>query len=114
MLLSPPAQIGEFYETIGFDALLLCQFAKINPMAPHRGVSRAGVPLGNMPRAIRALNTANLSVVRGSVGSRPEAWNAHGCGTSGSPNAASRAWRETFWPGARKQWLNRLVGHSVC
>ena len=62
---SPLAQIGDFYETIGFDALLLCQFAKINPMAPHRGVSRAGVPLVNMPRAVRALNAANLSVVRG-------------------------------------------------
>ena len=62
----PPAQIGEFYEAIGFDALLLCQFAKINPMATLPGVSRAGVPLRNMPRAVRALNAADLSVVRDS------------------------------------------------
>ena len=73
-LLSPPAvQVGPFYEAIGFDALLLCQFVKVNPMAPYYGVSRAGVPLENMPRAVRALNAANLSVVRDTEGRRPGA-----------------------------------------
>lgn len=61
--LPPFEQIGDFFEAIGFDALLLCQFAYVNPMAPRNGVSRAGVPLNNMPRAVRALNAANLSVV---------------------------------------------------
>lgn len=57
-------QSGNFYETIGFDALLLCQFANVNPMAPRNMVARAGVPLINMPRAVRALNASNIPVVR--------------------------------------------------
>ncbi|GAX83118.1 hypothetical protein CEUSTIGMA_g10544.t1 [Chlamydomonas eustigma] len=57
------AKIGDFYETLGFDALLLCQFAKTNPMSPRSGVARAGVPIQNMPRAVRALNAADISVV---------------------------------------------------
>ena len=57
-------QIGSFFEAIGFDALLLCQFSYVNPMAPQSGVARAGVPFQNLPRAVRMLNGANLSVVR--------------------------------------------------
>ncbi|KAG1665669.1 hypothetical protein FOA52_005459 [Chlamydomonas sp. UWO 241] len=56
-------KIGEFYETCGRDALLLCHFHRVNPMAPNSGVARSGTPVKNMMRAVRDLNEAGLGVV---------------------------------------------------
>lgn len=56
-------QVGEFYETMGIDAVLLVQHAGLNPM----GVGdppRAGCPIANLRRTISDLvEQAGLSVV---------------------------------------------------
>lgn len=38
-------RIGDFYETMGTDAVLLVERAGLNPMAPDSGVPRAGCPV---------------------------------------------------------------------
>ncbi|KAG2429237.1 hypothetical protein HXX76_011006 [Chlamydomonas incerta] len=37
-------RIGDFYEAVGFDALVLCQHCGLNPMTPLSGVAKAGFP----------------------------------------------------------------------
>lgn len=56
-------QVGEFYETMGTDAVLLMQWAGLNPMG-QGNPPRAGCPVGNIRRTLQSLvQDANLSVV---------------------------------------------------
>ena len=56
-------QVGEFYETMGIDAVLLVQHAGLNPMA-QGDPPRAGCPVANLRRTISDLvEQAGLSVV---------------------------------------------------
>ncbi|KAJ8909195.1 hypothetical protein NDN08_005887 [Rhodosorus marinus] len=55
-------RIGEFYEAVGVDAIMLVQHAGLNPMG--RGVPRAGCPAVNLRRTLRDLVLdAGFSVV---------------------------------------------------
>lgn len=57
-------RVGEFYETIGIDAILLVQFAGLNPMGKDGNPPRAGCPRMNLRRTVSDLvNNAGLSVV---------------------------------------------------
>lgn len=57
-------QVGEFYETMGTDAVLLVQYAGLNPMG-QGDPPRAGCPVSNLRRTISDLvEQAGLSVVR--------------------------------------------------
>ena len=57
-------QIGEFYETMGTDAVLLVEFAGLNPMG-NRDTPTAGCPVCNIRRTLHDLvKEAGLSVVR--------------------------------------------------
>ncbi|GFR42192.1 hypothetical protein Agub_g3082 [Astrephomene gubernaculifera] len=44
-------RIGDFYEAVGYDALLLCQLCGLNPMSPHLGLALAGFP--KLARSLR-------------------------------------------------------------
>ena len=72
-------QIGDFYEAVGIDAVVLCHMHSLNPMAAYKGVARCGVPLGNRARAVRAMNELGFSVavcpeveVKVAYGSKPK------------------------------------------
>lgn len=55
--------MGEFYETMGTDAVLLVQHAGLNPMG-QGDPPRAGCPVANLRRTISDLvEQAELSVV---------------------------------------------------
>lgn len=57
-------QCGDFYEAIGIDAVLLVQFAGLNPMG-GRKPPQAGCPKQNIRRVLADLvDNAALSVVR--------------------------------------------------
>lgn len=56
---------GDFYECVGFDALMLVEHCGNNPMAPQKGVVKAGCPWRNLRRTLEQLTHAGLSVVRG-------------------------------------------------
>lgn len=57
-------QCGDFYEAIGIDAVLLVQFAGLNPMG-RRQPPQAGCPKQNIRRVLADLvDNAALSVVR--------------------------------------------------
>ena len=57
-------RIGEFYETIGIDAILLVQHAGLNPMGREGNPPRAGCPRVNLRRTVSDLvENAGLSVV---------------------------------------------------
>ncbi len=66
---SPPVpvlQVGEFYETMGTDAVMLVQHAGLNPMG-QGDPPRAGCPVVNLRRTISDLvEQAGLSVVSSS------------------------------------------------
>eukprot|EP00899_Mesostigma_viride_P008353 jgi/Mesvir1/17519/Mv08772-RA.2 len=51
---------GEFYEVVGFDAVLMVQYAGLNPMGTS--VPRAGCPRMNLRRTLEDLLDAGLSV----------------------------------------------------
>ena len=56
-------QCGDFYEAIGTDAVILVQFAGLNPMG-NRSPPRAGCPKGNIHRVLADLvQGAGLTVV---------------------------------------------------
>nr|BCL66167.1 hypothetical protein [Volvox reticuliferus]BCL66235.1 hypothetical protein [Volvox reticuliferus] len=57
-------RIGEFYEAVGFDALVLCQHCGLNPMAPHTGVAEAGFPraANSLRRQLNRLIDAGFAV----------------------------------------------------
>ena len=56
-------QVGEFYETMGTDAVMLVQHAGLNPMASG-SPPRAGCPIVNLRRTLYDLvEQAGLSVV---------------------------------------------------
>ena len=58
-------QVGEFYETMGIDAVMLVQHAGLNAMA-QGDPPRAGCPVANLRRTIHDLvEQAGLSVVSG-------------------------------------------------
>ena len=64
-------QVGEFYETLGTDAVMLVQWAGLNPMG-EGNPPRAGCPIANLRRTLHDLvEGAGLSVVRGEA-----AWQA--------------------------------------
>lgn len=63
------AQVGDFYETMGIDAVMLVQYAGLNPMGvAGKGKGsppRAGCPKVNIHRTLCDLvQAAGLSVVR--------------------------------------------------
>ena len=63
-LLRSATQVGEFYEAVGIDAVLLVQHAGLNPMASGAGrPPRAGCPRQNLRRTVADLVAAGLSVV---------------------------------------------------
>lgn len=53
------ARVGEFYETYGVDALMLINYAGLNPMG---GAARAGCPVKNVQATLDSLTQAGLSV----------------------------------------------------
>ncbi|EIE20036.1 hypothetical protein COCSUDRAFT_58259 [Coccomyxa subellipsoidea C-169] len=56
-------RVGEFYETMGTDAVVLMQWAGLNPMGAGNP-PRAGCPAANIRRTLQCLvQEANLSVV---------------------------------------------------
>ncbi|KXZ52161.1 hypothetical protein GPECTOR_10g790 [Gonium pectorale] len=57
-------RVGDFYETVGFDALVLCQHCGTNPMSPQSGVARAGFPQGanSLRRQLNRLIEAGFTV----------------------------------------------------
>ncbi|CAL8466240.1 g5776 [Coccomyxa elongata] len=56
-------RVGEFYETMGTDAVVLMQWAGLNPMG-NGNPPRAGCPAANIRRTLQCLvQEANLSVV---------------------------------------------------
>ena len=55
-------RVGEFYETMGTDAVLLVQHAGLNQMGSGNP-PRAGCPHMNLRRTLQCLVAANLSVV---------------------------------------------------
>ncbi len=55
-------QVGEFFETVGIDAVLLVQYAGLNPMGAGNP-PRAGCPRQNLRRTVADLVHAGLSVV---------------------------------------------------
>ena len=50
---------GDFYETFGLDAILLCEHVGLNPMA---GKARAGCPKGNIQATVDGLTQQGFSV----------------------------------------------------
>ena len=52
-------RVGEFYEAFGFDALMLVQYAGLNPMGSK---CRAGCPVQNVQATLDALTCAGLTV----------------------------------------------------
>jgi len=52
-------RVGEFYEAFGFDALMLVQWAGLNPMGSK---CRAGCPVQNVQATLDALTSAGLTV----------------------------------------------------
>jgi hypothetical protein len=57
-------RVGEFYETIGIDAILLVQYAGLNPMGKEGNPPRAGCPRTNLRRTVSDLvEGGGLSVV---------------------------------------------------
>lgn len=65
MCLCPSHQIGEFYEAVGFDGLVLCQYCGLNPMSPQTGVPEAGFPraANSLRRQLNRLIEAGFTVV---------------------------------------------------
>ncbi|BDA51431.1 probable DNA mismatch repair protein MutS at C-terminar half [Coccomyxa sp. Obi] len=56
-------RVGEFYETMGTDAVVLMQWAGLNPMG-NGNPPRAGCPAANIRRTLQCIvQEANLSVV---------------------------------------------------
>jgi DNA mismatch repair ATPase MutS len=62
---STPLQNGSFYETIGFDAVMMVEVCGLNPMAPDKGMAKAGLPIANVSKEIETLLHAGLEVVSG-------------------------------------------------
>jgi predicted GIY-YIG superfamily endonuclease len=57
-------RVGEFYETIGIDAILMVQYAGLNPMGKEGNPPRAGCPRANLRRTVADLvENGGLSVV---------------------------------------------------
>lgn len=57
-------RVGEFYETLGIDAILLVQHAGLNPMGREGNPPKAGCPRVNLRRTVADLvQEAGLSVV---------------------------------------------------
>ncbi|CAD7705187.1 unnamed protein product [Ostreobium quekettii] len=48
-------RIGEFYESLGVDAVLLVEHAGLNPMSPALGVPKAGCPVVNIRKTLESL-----------------------------------------------------------
>ena len=55
-------RVGDFYEAFGFDAVILVQYAGLNPMG-HSGVPRAGCPHQNIAQTLRDLTKAGFTTV---------------------------------------------------
>lgn len=57
-------RVGEFYETIGIDAILMVQHAGLNPMGKEGNPPRAGCPRANLRRTVSDMvEGGGLSVV---------------------------------------------------
>jgi len=54
-------QIGDFYESIGFDTCLVVEYAGLNPMGGKDAAPRAGCPVVNLRQTLtRSRRTASL------------------------------------------------------
>lgn len=72
------AQVGEFYEAQGTDAVMLVQWASLNPMG-RKPPPRAGAPVVNLRRTLDdILQGSGLSIVR-SQGPAYGCRAGHGC-----------------------------------
>jgi hypothetical protein len=63
-------RVGEFYEAFGFDALMLVQWAGLNPMGSK---CRAGCPVQNVQATLDALTSAVAWAAAATASSRWEA-----------------------------------------
>merc|ERR1719353_628899 len=52
-------RVGDFYEAYGLDALMLVEYAGLNPMSRK---ARAGCPVGNIQATLDGLTCAGLTV----------------------------------------------------
>eukprot|EP00798_Chlamydomonas_sp_ICE-L_P019910 gene19910-26613_t len=55
--------IGETFETVGYDALLLMQHCNSQPLAALKKIPRASCTLNSMPHIVTTLNAVGFSVV---------------------------------------------------
>lgn len=57
-------RVGEFYETIGFDACILIEYAALNPMGGLRGntTPKAGCPIVNLRHTLDCVTREGFSV----------------------------------------------------
>lgn len=58
-------QIGEFYEAVGQDALMLVEHCGLNPMPPKGGMPVAGCPRSNLRPVLARLVDKGFTVVSG-------------------------------------------------
>ena len=57
------AREGEFYETIGYDAIVLVQHTGLNPMGGKGAVPKAGFPVPNLRRTLQDLVDCGFSAL---------------------------------------------------
>jgi len=55
------ARVGDFYETIGYDAVVLVQYTGLNPMGSKGAVPKAGFPVPNLRRTLQDLVDCGFS-----------------------------------------------------
>ena len=57
------SRVGEFYETVGIDALMLIAYARLNSMG-HNGMrtARAGCPISNIQTTLNCLTREGFSI----------------------------------------------------
>lgn len=84
-------RVGDFYETVGWDAVLLVEHCGNNPMGAGSGVPRAGCPWRNLRRTLALLVDAGLTVVGGTWGGGLGCWGVEGVAGVG-------AWGGGFTP----------------
>ena len=72
-------RVGEFYEAYGLDALMLVEYAGLNPMSRK---ARAGCPAGNIQATLDGLTRAGLTVATAVYLSKGWAGGWEACGVT--------------------------------
>ncbi|KAK3258887.1 DNA mismatch repair ATPase msh1, partial [Cymbomonas tetramitiformis] len=110
-------QVGDFFEAMGYDAVMLVQYCSLNPMGTT-GVPRAGCPLQNLRRTLDDLTSSGFSVAV--CQEAPEAYGARpkrktrfvsGIVTPASPEYIHDLVHSAHEPGFTEQ--RRIVGLSA-